>query len=78
MREVYVLHNFFNQVRLPKLYTPFREGINVYTDVVVEGPLILNVKLVSDLCDILVDCCVTWGGKDSLVQVDKQDDFASI
>ena len=77
-REVPVLHNLVNQVRLQKLDIPVGQGLNVDSDVVTEGPLIFNVKLGSDLCDYLVDCCVSWGIKDPVVQIDNNYDFALI
>ena len=52
------------------IYIPLREKLNVDTDVVIEGPLNLNVKLSSYICDRLANFCVAWGVKDAIVHVD--------
>ena len=78
MCKVNVLHNLVNKVRLQKCDLHIGDGINVEYDVVVKGNLVFNVKLGSDLCNCLVDFCVAWGVKDSVVHVDDTDEFLSI
>ena len=55
-----------------------REGLNVDTDVFVEGTLIFNVKLESYLRDRLVSLCIAWGGKYSIFHVDNEYDFSLV
>ena len=59
-----------NQVRFRKFDLHIREGINVDTNLFAKSPLILNVKLGSDLSYHLVNICVAWGGKYAVVIVD--------
>ena len=65
-------------MRLQKLDITIGEGLNVESDVVVEGPLIFNVKLKSSLCDNLVNLCVAWRGKDAIFHMDNEDNFAFV
>ena len=53
------------------------EGLNVDSNVVVEGSLIFNVTLDSYLSDRMVDCCIAWVGKNSIVHVYNEYDFVS-
>ena len=78
MREVHILHNLFNHVRLRKIDIYVGEGINVDAYGVFEVSLIFNIKLGSNLCDILVDCCVGWEEKNAIVHVDNENGVASI
>ena len=48
---------------LQNIGLPVLEGLNVDSDVVVEVPLMFTVVLGSNICDCLVDYCVTWGAK---------------
>ena len=57
---------------------PVGYKLNVYANLFVEEPLILNSKLGSYICDSLVDCCVAWGDKYDVIHVDNEDDFSSI
>ena len=77
-RRVNGLNDLVNQVRLRKLDLYMGEVLNVDSDIIVEGPLIFNVKIGSYLCDFLVDWCITWGGKYSVVHVDNVDKISSI
>ena len=65
-------------MRLRNIGHPFGEELNVDADVVVEGPLIFNVKLKSSLCDNLVNLCVAWRGKDAIFHMDNEDNFAFV
>ena len=47
MHYVHVLKTNFNQVRLQNLYITVGEGLDFEANVVVEGPFIFNIKLVS-------------------------------
>ena len=57
---------------------PFGEGLNFDDDVVVEGPLVFNIKLGSDLRDFLEYFYAAWKGKYAVVHVDKEDEFMLI
>ena len=76
--EVHVLQYIVNQVRLRHFDLPFREGLNVDADVVVEGPLVVNIKLRSDLRDFLEYFCAAWRGKYAVVHVEEEDTFTLI
>ena len=78
MSDVSVLYNLVNQVRLQKFEIPIGEGIHVDVNVVVKVPLALNSKLGCYLHNFLVNFCVAWGGKDSVIHVDNEDDFVLV
>ena len=65
-------------MRLRNIGHPFGEELNVYADVVVEGPLIFNVKLEYYLRDHLINFCISWGVKDATSHVDDEYDFALV
>ena len=75
MCEFHVLKNLVNQMRFLKIDLTVGEGLNVDASVVVEVPLIFNVKLGSYLYNRLFDCCGYWGGKDAVVIVYNKDEF---
>ena len=72
MREVQILHDLVNQVRLWNLDILNGEGLNVDIDVVIQVPLILNIKLGSLLCDCLTNYCISWEGKHAVVHIDDE------
>ena len=77
-REVHVLKYLINKVRYQKIDLPAGEELNVDTGVVVEGPLIFNFNLGSNIFDRLVNCWIDWGGKDSVIHIDEEDYFTLV
>ena len=65
-------------MRLQTLDLPVVEVIHIDAGVVVEGPLVFTVKIVSYLCDCLVNYCIDWWGKDAVVHLDNVDVFLSV
>ena len=54
---------------------PVEERLNVDTNLVVEGPLIFNVKLESYLHDNLVNCCIFWREKYAIFHLENEYDL---
>ena len=65
-------------VEVKKVYLNSGEGITIDSNVVIEGILIFNVKLESYFSDLLVDCCVDWGGKYAIVHLENEYDFSLV
>ena len=69
---------FFYKVRLLNIDLTVGEGLNVDANLVIQGPLIFNIKLGLYLRDCLGDCYVFWRGKYAAIHVDNEDYFTLI
>ena len=76
--KVYVFHDLYYHVGLRKIDINIGEGINFESNVVIKGPLRFNFKLDTYLIDCLVDFCIAWEGKYSIVHIDNEDDCVSV